>query len=388
MVDKNMISKSLHEKMIAWRRDLHAHPETAFEEHRTSDVVARALQDMGMEVTRGLATTGLVGTLRNGDGPSLGLRADMDALNMQELGTCDHASTYEGKMHACGHDGHTAMLLGAAQYLSEHKPFRGTIHFIFQPAEENEGGGKYMVQDGLFTRFPCDAVFGLHNAPQMRFGTFSIREGAMLSASDFFEIVVSGNGAHAAHPHTGVDTIVAASSVVGALQGIVSRNLDPLDSLVISVTQIRGGDTWNVLPQETVIRGTCRSFTDKARALAKSRITEVCEGVAITSGARITLNYREGYPATTNAPEPTRQAIRAAQSLVGEENVDTNCKQRMGSEDFAFMQQACPGAYIILGTARGENDPPVHNPYYDFNDDALPLGAAYWIRLAEQFCPL
>lgn len=384
----HIISENLHKKMVDWRRDLHAHPETAFEEHRTSDIVALALTDMGLEVTRGLGRTGVVGTLQNGEGPKLGLRADMDALNMQELGTCAHASKLSGKMHACGHDGHTAMLLGAAQYLSTHKNFKGTVHFIFQPAEENEGGGKSMVEDGLFTKFPCDAVFGLHNAPQMRFGTFAIREGAMLSASDFFEIIVTGKGAHAAHPHTGVDTIVAAAQIVTAMQTIISRNVDPLDSLILSVTQIQGGDTWNVLPQETIIRGTCRSFTPQARALAKHRIEEICEGLGLGSGTKIKLLYREGYPAVINAAEPTQQAIRAAQAVVGAEKVDTQCRPRMGSEDFAYMQQACPGAYIILGTATGENDPPVHNPYYDFNDDALPVGAKYWVTLARQFCPI
>lgn len=383
-----MIPDSLYEKMVGWRRDLHAHPETAFEEHRTSDVVARALTDMGMAVSRGLGGTGVVGTLRNGEGPCLGLRADMDALDIQELGDYAHASRYEGKMHACGHDGHTAMLLGAARYLSEHKPFRGTIHFIFQPAEENEGGGRQMVEDGLFRQFPCDAVFGLHNSPQMQFGTFGIRTGAMFSASDFFEIAVTGKGAHAAHPHTGTDTIVAASYVVASLQNIVSRNVDPLDSLILSVTQIRGGETWNVLPQETIIRGTCRSFTPEARALAKQRIGQVCQGVALSSGTEISLHYREGYPAVINAAEPTEYAIQAAQDVVGKGKVDTQCRPRMGSEDFSYMQQVCPGAYIMLGTAKGDNDPPVHNPYYDFNDAALPVGAGYWVKLAERFCPL
>lgn len=386
MAVNGVVSKSLHEKMIAWRRDIHAHPETAFEEHRTSALVAEALSRMGMEVVRGIGGTGVVGVLKNGEGPSLGLRADMDALDMEELGNCPHASTKPGKMHACGHDGHTAMLLGAAAHLSESRSFQGAIHFIFQPAEENEGGGRRMVEDGLFSRFPCDMVFGLHNSPQMAFGSFGIRTGPMFSASDFFEIVVAGKGAHAAHPHTGVDTIVAASQLVTSLQGIVSRNMDPLDSLILSVTQIRGGDTWNVLPQETIIRGTCRSFTVIGRELAKRRIQQVCEGVAVSSGTEITLNYKEGYPAVVNAPEPTEQAIRAAVAVAGEANVDTQCRPRTGSEDFSYMQQVCSGAYIMLGTARGENDPPVHNPYYDFNDDALPVGAAYWITLAEQFC--
>ncbi|MBV7483339.1 M20 aminoacylase family protein [Bordetella sp. BOR01] len=380
----DVISSSLLQRMVAWRRDLHAHPETAFEEHRTSDAVAAALAAMGMEVSRGLAQTGVVGTLCNGEGPRLGFRADMDALNMEERGDVLHASSYPGKMHACGHDGHTAMLLGAAHYLSENKHFQGTLHFIFQPAEENEGGGKQMVEQGLFEQFPCDAVFGLHNTPQMPFGFFGIREGAMFSASDFFEIRVVGKGAHAALPHTGADAIVTASQVVGCLQNVVSRNVDPLETLTISVTQFISGDTWNVLPHDALLRGTCRSFTPQVRKMARARIETICRGIALSSGTRIELEYREGYPVAVNAPAPTQRAIRAARELAGNTNVDANCRPRMGSEDFSFMQQACPGAYIMLGTARGDNDPPLHNPYYDFNDDALPIGAAYWIALAMQ----
>ncbi|OWT64184.1 M20 aminoacylase family protein [Candidimonas nitroreducens] len=382
-----LISQPLRLQMAEWRHDLHSHPETAFEEHRTSDMVAAALGAMGMAVDRGLAGTGVVGTLHNGAGPSLGLRADMDALNMQEKGDCPHASAYSGKMHACGHDGHTAMLLGAAAYLSEHKPFRGTLHFIFQPAEENEGGGRRMVEQGLFERFPCDAVYGLHNFPQFPLGTFAIREGAMFSASDFFEIKITGKGAHAAAPHTGTDAIVAAAYVVAALQNVVSRNVDPLESLILSVTQIKAGDTWNVLPQEALIRGTCRSFAAPVRKLAQERIGQICDGIALSSATRIELDYREGYPAVVNPAAPTQAAIRAAQAVAGKANVDTHCRPRVGSEDFSFMQQARPGAYIMLGTARSDNDPPLHNPYYDFNDDALPFGAAYWITLAQQLLP-
>lgn len=384
MIDPDLISASLHQKMTAWRRDLHAHPETAFEEVRTSDVVAAALKTMGLEVHRGLGGTGVVGTLSTGAGPTIGLRADMDALDMDEKGAIAHASRHAGKMHACGHDGHTAMLLGAAEYLSKHRDFLGTVRFIFQPAEENEGGGRHMVEQGLFKLFPCDSVYGMHNTPQMPLGQFGIREGAMLAASDFFEIRVNGKGAHAAHPHAGIDAILAASNVICAMQSITSRNVNPLESLVVSVTQISAGDTWNVLPDDALIRGTCRSFTPEIRQLARDRIEQICSGVALSSGTRIELKYIEGYPAAVNAPEPTQAAIRAAQSVVGDTRVNTAMPARMGSEDFSYMQQACPGAYIMLGAGRGTDDPPVHNPYYDFNDDALPYGTAYWVTLVRQ----
>lgn len=380
------IPPTLVSQMMAWRRDLHAHPETAFQEHRTSSVVAAALEGMGLRVHRGLGGTGVVATLGNGCGPTIGLRADMDALDMTELGDAPHKSVYPGKMHACGHDGHTAMLLGAARYLSDHPPLAGTVHFIFQPAEENLGGGKRMVEDGLFDQFPCDAVYGLHNGPAIPLGQFGIRPGPMMAASDFFEIKVVGRGAHGAHPDSGIDSIVTAAQVVQALQTLVSRNVSALDALVVSVTQIHGGDTWNVLPESVLIRGTCRSFSDTIRQRARLRMQAVCDGVATASGARIELDYREGYPPVVNAETPTQAAIRAAQAVSGERSVDTDFRMRMGSEDFSYLMQACPGAYIFLGTARGENDPAVHNPYYDFNDDALPFGAAYWVSLALQHC--
>lgn len=380
------LSPALIAQMTAWRHDFHAHPETAFEEHRTSEAIATALKNMGLSVHRGLAGTGVVGTLSVSAGPVIGLRADMDALDMTELGEKPHMSCYPGKMHGCGHDGHSAMLLGAAQYLSENKPDQGTVHFIFQPAEENFGGGRRMVEDGLFELFPCDAVYGLHNAPGIALGQFAIREGAMMAASDFFEITVVGKGAHGAHPDAGVDAIVTASQIVLALQTLVSRNVSAQDALVVSVTQIQGGDTWNVLPESVLIRGTCRSFSEVIRQRARRRMKEVCEGAATSSGARVALDYREGYPSVVNADAPTKAAIEAAQSVAGQAGVDTACRLRMGSEDFSYLMQACPGAYIVLGTAKGENDPPVHNPYYDFNDDALRFGAAYWIELAKRHC--
>ena len=383
----SFIPETLIQAMRDWRHDIHAHPETAFEEVRTAQQVADALREMGLEVVAGIAKTGVVATLTTGSGPTIGLRADMDALDIHELTGKSYASRHEGKMHACGHDGHTAMLLGAARYLTEQRSFSGTVHFIFQPAEENEGGGRVMVEEGLFTRFPCQAVFGLHNSPRLPLGKFAIRSGPMLSASDFFEITIVGQGAHAAHPQAGIDAIVAGSQLVLALQSIVSRNNDPLDPLVVSVTEFKGGDTWNVLPEQVRLRGTCRSFTESSRALAKQRFKEICEGLSRTTGATINLNYISGYPATVNTEQETQQAVAAAQALVGIEQVNANCGPRMGSEDFGYMLQACPGAYIILGTSQNGDEPSVHNPYYDFNDNALALGAAYWVTLIEQLCP-
>ncbi|MDM0117389.1 M20 aminoacylase family protein [Variovorax sp. J22R133] len=378
------ISAQTCNRMVAWRRDFHAHPETAFEEHRTAQVLVRALETMGLEVHRGLAGTGVVATLRNGEGPTIGLRADMDALHICERGTAPHASTVPGKMHGCGHDGHMAMLLGAAQHLSEHRSFEGTVHFIFQPAEENEGGGRAMVEQGLFKLFPCDAVYGLHNAPGLAFGHFATRPGPMLACSDLFEIVITGKGAHAAHPQDSVDPVLASAQLIAALQGIVSRNVSAADALVVSVTQIQGGDTWNVIPESVTLRGTCRAFLPAVQDRAEARIRAICAGVAESSETGICLNYRRHYPAVVNTPEHVDVVARAASKLVGAEQVDAQCALRMGSEDFAFMLQACPGAYAIIGTARTRNDPPVHNPLYDFNDDILSLGAAYWVTLAHE----
>ncbi|GAA5232034.1 amidohydrolase [Verticiella sediminum] len=372
------------ERMRAWRHDFHAHPETAFEEHRTAQKVAEVLQGLGLEIHRGLGGTGVVGTLRRGDGPVIGLRADMDALDMQELGTAGHCSTIPGKMHGCGHDGHTAMLLGAAQRIVAEPGLRGTVHFIFQPAEENYGGARVMLEDGLFEQFPCERVFALHNAPNLPLGTFAIREGAMLSSSDTFEIRVIGRGSHAAQPEAGIDAVVTASTLVGALQGIVSRNISAVDSLVLSITQIHGGDTWNVIPEAVTLRGTCRCFSPQVRQRARMRIDDICAGVAQLSGARIEVDHFEGYPACVNSPAEAGLAAEAARAVVGADAVNANTRPRMGSEDFAYMLERKPGAYILVGAAReGVDNPPVHNPYYDFNDDILALGAAYWVTLTR-----
>ncbi|MDQ7958881.1 MAG: M20 aminoacylase family protein [Pseudomonadota bacterium] len=382
------ISEDIRQSMLAWRRDIHANPETAFEEHRTANVVAQALTLMGLPVHRGLAVTGVVATLKNGEGPSIALRADLDALNMQELGAQAHASRCVGKMHACGHDGHTAMLLGAAAHLARHKPFRGTVHFVFQPGEENEGGGRVMVEEGLFDQFPADAVYGMHNFPQMPRGHFAIRTGTMTAFLDTFEITVTGKGSHGAMPETGIDSIVVASQLVNALQTIVSRRTGATESAVVSVTQIHGGDTWNVIPETTVLRGTVRTLDAAVQDRTEAAMRQVCEGVAQTHGAKVALKYMRGYPGVVNTPAETAAAVAAAASLVGEAQVHTDIPPAMGSEDFAFMLQKRPGAYIGIGAGEGANDPPVHNPYYDFNDNILPLGAAYWVALVGQQLPL
>jgi amidohydrolase/hippurate hydrolase len=370
-------------RMTAWRRDLHAHPETAYEEHRTSDVVANALVAMGIEIHRGLAGTGVVGTLTNGEGPSIGLRADMDALDMTELGDKPYMSQNPGKMHGCGHDGHTSMLLGAAEYLAKHRNFRGTVNFIFQPAEENEGGGKKMIEEGLFEQFPCKAVYGMHNMPSMPAGTFGIRKGPIMACLDTFEVVITGAGTHAAQPERGIDPVVISAQLINALQTIPSRRTSALDALVVTVTQIHGGDTWNVIPETVVLRGTVRSFAPDVRDNAQVQFEKICAGVAAATDGKIAVNYMRGYPATVNDPAEAVMAAGVAVALVGEDKVDTETRPNMASEDFAFMLEACPGAYIFLGAGKTASDAPLHNPYYDFNDDMLGLGARYWVALTE-----
>ncbi|MDA7417045.1 M20 family metallopeptidase [Xenophilus arseniciresistens] len=382
------ISDDIRAQMQAWRRDIHANPETAFEEHRTANVVAQALQLMGLNVHRGLAVTGVVATLKNGEGPSIALRADLDALNMQELGSAPHASRCAGKMHACGHDGHTAMLLGAAAHLARHKPFKGTVHFVFQPGEENEGGGRVMVEEGLFEQFPADAVYGMHNFPQLPRGHFAIRSGTMTAFLDTFEITITGKGCHGAMPETGIDAVMVSAQLVNALQTIVSRRTGATESAVVSVTQIHGGDTWNVIPEQVMLRGTVRTLDAAVQARTRAAMQQICDGVAQTHGAAVALDYRHGYPGVVNTATETAAAVAAAASLVGDAQVHTNIAPAMGSEDFAFMLQKRPGAYIGIGAGEGANDPPVHNPYYDFNDNILPLGAAYWVALVRQQLPV
>ena len=375
-----------HADLAQWRHEIHAHPETAFEERRTADFVAARLGEFGIEVHRGLAGTGVVGTLRGAQAGSraIALRADMDALHIHEKNGVSYASTNPGKMHACGHDGHTTMLLGAARYLAETRNFAGTVHFIFQPAEENEGGGRVMVQQGLFEKFPVEAVFGMHNWPGMPAGKFAMRAGPMMASFDIFEITVKGKGSHAALPHMGVDPVVTAAQIATGLQTITSRNTHPLESAVVSITQIHGGDTWNVIPDEVVLRGTTRSFKPKVQDAIEQSIRRVAEGIASSMGATIELRYERRYPPTINSPAETETAAGIAAEVVGEPNVDRDLQPTMGSEDFAFMLQAKPGAYVFIGNGTGDKAVGLHNPHYDFNDEILPIGASYWARLVER----
>ena len=374
-----------HGEMTAWRRDIHAHPETAFEENRTADIVAAKLEAFGIEVHRGLAGTGVVGTLRgSADGAgTIGLRADMDALHIDEKNTFDHRSRNHGKMHACGHDGHTTMLLGAAKYLAETRNFAGTVHFIFQPAEENEGGGRVMVEEGLFDRFPAQAVYGMHNMPGMPVGTIGAKVGTMMAAADRFDLTVRGKGAHGAMPHLGLDPVVTAAQIVQGLQTIASRITDPVESIVISVTQLEAGHTYNVIPDEAILRGTTRAFTSAVQATIQPLMLRVAEGIAASAGCSVELDYRTGYPPTVNTAQEVELAADAAEQIVGAANVDRDVTPLMGAEDFAFMLQERPGAYVWIGNGPGEGGCTLHNPHYDFNDEVLTIGASYWARLAE-----
>jgi amidohydrolase len=378
------------DEMAGWRRDIHAHPETAFEEHRTADIVARLLESFGIAVERGVAKTGVIGTLTgskpggaSSGGQAIALRADMDALHVHEKTAVPHASTHAGRMHACGHDGHTAMLLGAAKYLAETRNFSGTLHFIFQPAEENEGGARQMVEEGVLDRYPVDAIYGMHNWPGLPAGQFAIRPGPMMAAFDIFEITIEGRGAHAAMPHLGIDPVVAAAQIVSGLQTIASRNVHPLQGAVVSVTQIHGGDTWNVIPDSVVLRGTTRSFDPAVRDALEPAIRRVAEGIAASLGATVAMRYERRYPPTVNNPAETERAAATAASLVGADNVRRDLLPSMGAEDFAYFLENKPGAYIWIGNGAGAGQAMLHNPHYDFNDEILALGASYWSRLAE-----
>jgi hippurate hydrolase len=373
--------------MRTWRHDLHAHPETAFEEFRTSDFVAARLAEDGFEVHRGLGGTGVVGTLSVGAGPIVGLRADMDALHVTEKTGLAHASRHPGRMHACGHDGHTTMLLGAARHLAATRNFSGTLRVIFQPAEENEGGGRRMIEDGLFAQFPCDRIFGLHNWPAMPLGTFGVNGATMMAAFDTFEIEVHGRGCHGAMPETGIDPIVVGAEIVTALQTVVARRLSPLERAVVSVTQFHGGDTWNVVPDGVILRGTTRSMSPDVQDRIETAMREICEGVAAAHGARAELRYERRYPATINTPAEAAEAAAAARAVLGEAAVNADCAPSMAAEDFGFMLRERPGAYAFLGVGDADHRASLHNPLYDFNDAALALGASWWIALVERILP-
>ena len=382
--------QTLQPALTQIRHDLHAHPELAFGEQRTSDVVARELAGYGIEVHRGLAGTGVVGTLRAGSGSkSIGLRADMDALPIQEANTFEHRSRHDGKMHACGHDGHTAMLLGAARHLAETRAFDGTVYFIFQPAEEHNGGGRVMIEQGLFEKFPMDAVYGLHNWPGLDVGHFALMPGPMMASVDQFDIVVRGHGAHAAMPHLGVDPVLAGAAIVQSLQSLVSRGIEPVDAAVVSVTQFNAGDAYNVIPTEAVLRGTVRSFKAATRDAMEAGIRRISENTAAAYGATAEVKYERGYPSLVNWPEQTGIAARVLIGMVGEQRVHQKFPPTMGGEDFSYMLQAKPGCYVFMGNGQGAGIPGcmLHNPGYDFNDAALPVGASYWVRLVEHCLP-
>jgi amidohydrolase len=385
--------KDWQEQFTTWRRDLHAHPQTAFEETYASDFVATKLREFGIAVHRGLAKTGVVGTLVGSAPPSakpasIALRADIDALDIQERTELPYKSIFPGKMHACGHDGHTTMLLAAARYLAETRRFAGTVQFIFQPAEENEGGGRVMVEEGLFDKFPADAVFGMHNWPGLPIGEFAVTSGPAMAAFDVFELVVTGRGTHAAAPHRGIDPIVIASHIVVSLQSIASRETDPMDQIVVTITQFHAGDTWNVIPPQAVLRGTVRTFRETTQVRAEQSLRRIASGIAAAHGGEARVEYQRRYPATVNTSRETESATNAAVDVVGEPRVTRGAEACMGSEDFAFMLQRRPGCYIWAGNGPADNERVLHSPRYDFNDDLLPIGASYWVRLVETLLPV
>ena len=378
----------LHADIAEWRRDLHMHPELQYDVHRTAGSVAEKLKAFGCdEVVTGLGRTGVVGVIRGkkgGSGKTIGLRADMDALPIEEASELPYKSTVPGKMHACGHDGHTAMLLGAARYLAEARNFSGTAVVIFQPAEEGGGGGKAMVDDGLMDRFGIAEVFGMHNYPGMPVGAFGIRPGPMMAAADALTIDIEGVGAHAARPHLGVDTVLVGAQIINALQSVVSRNVDPLKSAVVSICMFRAGNTDNVIPQTVQLRGTARSLAPEVRDLLEKRLPVVVESTAAAYGAKAKLTYKRGYPVLVNHEKQTEFAASVAGQIAGQDKVDTGLPPMMGAEDFSFMLNARPGAFIWMGNGTSAG---LHHPSYNFNDEAIPFGTSYWVKLVETALP-
>lgn len=396
----------LSPRVAAIRRDLHAHPELAFGEWRTADLVAQRLTALGLQVHRGLAGTGVVGALTLGSSAkAIGLRADMDALPLEELNTFAHRSQHPGQMHACGHDGHTAMLLGAAEALASLSQlsaattapyFDGTVYFIFQPAEEHEGGGRLMVEQGLFEKFPMQAVFGLHNWPGLPVGQMAIMPGAVMAGADRFEITLKGRGGHAAMPHQTTDTVLAGSALVLALQSLVSRNTDPLEPAVLSVTRFHAGHADNVLPETACLGGTVRTLSVAQQTLMHSGMQRICQGIAASYEVQIALDYAQGYPPTINSVAETALCRQAAAAVFGQAQVREDCRPSMGAEDFSYLLQQRPGCYVWLGNGDGAAEDRadgattvcgLHNPHYDFNDALIPLGIRYWLALVQQALP-
>ncbi|MEX3839063.1 M20 aminoacylase family protein [Paraburkholderia sp. BR10882] len=376
------------------RRTIHAHPELRYEETQTSDLVAAKLTEWGIEVHRGMGQTGVVGVLKRGTGKRMvGLRADMDALPIQELNTFDHRSRNEGKMHACGHDGHTAMLLGAAQYLARHGQFDGTIVFIFQPAEEGGAGAKAMIEDGLFKQFPVDAVFGIHNWPGMPAGYFGVTEGPIMASSNEFRIEINGVGSHAALPHNGRDPVFTAVQIANGLQSIITRNKKPLDTAVLSITQIHAGDAVNVVPNTAWLAGTVRTFTTETLDLIESRLRKIAESTADAYDCSVDITFHRNYPPTVNSSAEAQFAAEVMREVVGADHVDANVEPTMGAEDFSFMLLEKPGCYAFLGNGEGGHRDAghgagpcmLHNASYDFNDQLLPVGSSFWVHLATKF---
>jgi amidohydrolase len=383
----------LHEEITAWRRDIHAHPELLYDVHRTAATVADKLKSFGCdEVVTGIGRTGVVGVIRGGKGRNKGgdggrviaLRADMDALPIEEANDVPYKSTVPGKMHACGHDGHTAMLLGAARYLTETRNFAGTAVVIFQPAEEGGAGGKAMVQDGLMDRFRIEEVYGMHNYPGLPVGEFALRPGALLASADRLTIEIEGRGGHAARPHISIDTVLVGAQIINQIQSIVARNVDPLHAAVISICVFQAGTTDNVIPQTALLRGTARSLTPVVRDLLEKRLHEVVEGTAKLYGAKAKLTYKRDYPVTRNHERQTEFAASVAAQVVGGERVDDEVAPVMGAEDFSFMLEARPGAFIFVGNGDTAG---LHHPAYDFNDEVIPIGTSYWVKLVETALP-
>ncbi len=385
--------RTFHQELSAIRQDIHAHPELGFDEQRTSDLVAAKLTSWGIEVHRGIAKTGLVGVIQGrkcASGRAVGLRADMDCLPMHEDGNPSYKSAHPGRMHACGHDGHTAMLLGAGRYLAETRNFDGTAYLIFQPAEEGGGGGRVMVEEGLFERFPADTIYALHNWPLLPPGKMGVRPGPITAATDEIQITVRGKGGHGAMPHLAVDPVVIAAHIITALQTIASRNVSPVDSIVVSVCSMQTSQVgaFNVIPEAVKLIGTVRTFRPETRELAEQRVREIVTGVAQALGGSSAIEYQRGYPATVNTEREALLAARVGERIFGKDNVHTDGEPTMGGEDFSYMLQARPGAYAWLGQGGGPLSCFLHNANYDFNDEVIPLGAGYLAALVEESLPI
>jgi amidohydrolase len=374
--------RAYHAELTDIRRDIHANPELGLEEHRTADLVARTLEQWGIEVHRGVGKTGVVGVLRNGDGPSIGLRADMDALPIEEQTNLPYSSRNAGTMHACGHDGHTTMLLGAAKYLADTRDFRGTVNFIFQPGEEGIGGALAMLNDGLFDRFPCDTIFGMHNRPGMKLGKYAISPGVGMAGGAFFDISITGKGAHGARPEESIDPVLVACHLGSALQAIVARNVPPQDVAVVSVTRIQAGEAYNVIPQTATMAGTVRTLKRETMQLVEANMKRLASSIAAGFGAEASVDFRVIFAPLVNDRDHARSFADAAAELVGDDNVERNKPPANASEDFSFMLEKVPGAYINLGN--GEDSAAVHNPAYNFNDAAIPYGVALFGRIVER----